>query len=164
MRYQELRQPLAGITPWRLTVVFAIFTLACVFAIQFFHEPQGEAKSALEFAEIAGLAVLFVDIAVNFIRAESKSRFVREKWFELLLFVPFFAVFEAFRVYEIFEVMGIRALPLLMRTRILVNGGHALSQLASSEPVELAKMAVVGAVMVPDRYRTMKYRGLLSFN
>ncbi len=163
MRYQELRQPFAKPNSWRITVAIAMVILAFVLAAKLIYNPKGSSASALDFLEIAGITVLFIDLAVNFTRAESKRRFIQEKWFEILLFVPFTALFEAFRVYEIFEVMGFRALPFILRTKLIVDEGNALAGLSKSEPFQFAKLAVIGVVLIPDKYKTMKYRGLLRF-
>ncbi len=163
MRIQELRMPLRRITPWRLAVALAMLTILAVFLLEFFYHFEANSLRLLEFLELAALLVLFVDLAVNFSRAENKAKFMRKNWFELLLFVPFAFTFSALRAFEVFEVMGFEAMPFLMRTRVLVRGGHVATQISRSEPAMLARSAVVGALTVPDRYKAMKYRGLLSF-
>ena len=123
---------------------------------------EGFSLRILGFVELAALLVLFVDLAVNFSRAESKMRFFRKNWFEILLFVPFALTFRTLRVFEVFGAMGFEAMPFLMRTEVIVKGGHVATHIGRSEPAQLARKAIHEMVSAPDRYRTMKYRGLLS--
>ena len=148
---------------WRLTVLLAMLVIICAFAVKMLFHPEGILLLAVEFAELAGLLVWLLDFLVNFSRAGDKPRFVRENWFELALFIPFSFMFEAFRVYEVLEVAGIRAFPFIMRTQVLVTSGHIMTQLNRSEPVLFARRTCVEIVSAPDRYRTMRYRGLLNF-
>jgi hypothetical protein len=161
MRFQELRKPL-GISQWRTAVVIAMLAVVFSFLAKFLLTLDETSSGIVEFTELAGLLVLFIDLTVNFSRASNKKKFLRQNWFELLLFVPFSFVFEAFRAYEIFEIMGFKAIPFIVRTQVFIVGSHTMEQLLKSEPVRLAAALMIGLVTIRDRYRTMKYRGLLS--
>lgn len=163
MQIPTLRALPYKVNGWRILVGLSILTVMLVLAVEFFYELDGTLKTVLEFAELGALLVLFVDLAVNFSRAESKMKFLKQYWFEILLFLPFTAVFRAFRAYEMFQVMGIEAMPFLMRTEILVRGTHAATEFKRSEPAMIMAGFVIGLASAPDRYKTMRYRGLLSF-
>ncbi|MFH1470209.1 MAG: hypothetical protein ABIF01_00510 [Candidatus Micrarchaeota archaeon] len=163
MGLQELVIPGKKLTPWRATVALAMVSILAVFGLEIFYHPGKDALLALEFIELAALLVLFVDLAVNFSRAENKSKFIRKNWFELFLFVPFAVTFEAFRAFELFQVMGVEAMPFMMRTRVIVKGGHVATHIGKSEPARIARGAILGVMTAPDRYKSMRYRGLLSF-
>ncbi|MFH0817443.1 MAG: hypothetical protein V1909_02300 [Candidatus Micrarchaeota archaeon] len=164
MDIQELRGPLGRLTPWRLTVGLSMCALLTVLLLELAYKTEGPSLYALEYIELSALLVLFVDLAVNFSRAGNKMKFVRKNWFELFLFVPFAFTFRALRAFELFEVMGFEAMPFLMRTHVIVRGGHFATHASRSELARLARKACSELLNAPDRYRTMKYRGLLSFS
>jgi hypothetical protein len=163
MGIQEIRKPLAGMSPWRAMVILAIVGLAFALISELAFHPEGEFLAAVEFLELAGLLVIFIDLAVNFSRADSKKRFLRESWLELMLFIPFSFMFQAFRTYEVFEIMGVEAMPFLMRTKIAVKGGHIAAHVGRSGPAMAAKRTITEMMGIPNRYRTMRYRGMLNF-
>lgn len=139
-----------------------MIALLVVMLAEALFKVEGFNLKVLEFLELSALLVLFVDLAVNFSRAESKLKFIRKNWLEILLFMPFAFTFRALRVFEVFGAMGFEAMPFLMRTEVIVKGGHMATHLGRSEPAVLARKAIHEMVRAPDRYKTMKYRGLLS--
>jgi hypothetical protein len=161
MYVQELGRKFHRVTPWRAAVVFSMLLLAIAFLAELFLHPSAEALSLLGTAELSALLVLFIDLGVNFSRAESKVKFLKQNWFELLLFMPFSFAFEALRAYEAFEIMGLEAMPFLMRTRILVKSGHVASVVNRSPPLLMARQTIYELTTAPERYRTLRYRGLL---
>ncbi|MFH1448216.1 MAG: hypothetical protein ABIG39_05095 [Candidatus Micrarchaeota archaeon] len=163
MRPQEIKDSFRRISAWRFVVVSSLVAMTLVLFIELIYHPVGRMHQILGFIEIAGISVIFIDLAVNFSRTDNKNLFLRQNWFELTLFIPFLFAFELFRMYAIFEAAGIQAMPFMMRTKLLMKGGHVLTHVSRSEPARVARMTCFGVMHAPDRYRGMKYRGLLSF-
>ena len=115
--------PLSGsaerVGPFQFALlIFSILTLVAIAADTFFNLDP-EISRILQGVDLIVCAVFFVDFLVRFRRAESKARFMRMGWIDLLACIPNVDALRFGRFVRIFRVLrllsGVRSLQRLLR-------------------------------------------------
>jgi voltage-gated potassium channel len=98
--------------------VLSIYVLAALLVDVFFQLPQ-EISEVLMIIDDGICIVFLIDFVARFRRAESKWRFMRWGWIDLISSVPYVAVLRAGRIMRLIRLL--RVLRAFRSTRILVH-------------------------------------------